>query len=109
MNVGELKDKLDLKIFTGSDGLEREIKGCYIGDLLSFVMGRAKKDDVWITVMNNTNVAAVAVLCDAACVLLAEDTEPDAAFKSRAENEGLAILGSSLSAFELAVKISKLI
>ena len=41
---------------------EREIGGVYIGDLLSWVMGRAKADDAWITIMTNINVVAVAAL-----------------------------------------------
>ena len=43
MTVKELIEKLDLKILV-EDDLEREVTGCYIGDLLSWVMGRAPAD-----------------------------------------------------------------
>ena len=46
---------------TMPDG-EREIDGVYIGDLLSWVMGRASQDNAWITIMSNINVIAVATL-----------------------------------------------
>ena len=46
---------------------EREVSGCYIGDLLSWVMGRAQEDNAWITIMSNINVIAVASLADTAC------------------------------------------
>ena len=52
---------------------DREVKGAYIGDLLSWVMGRAQENNAWITIMSNINVAAVASLADVACVILTED------------------------------------
>ena len=39
MKVQELVDKLGLKVLAGKNGLDREIDGCYISDLLSDVMG----------------------------------------------------------------------
>ena len=39
MKVKELVEKLNLKVLSGSDGLDREIEGCYVSDLLSDVMG----------------------------------------------------------------------
>ena len=53
----------------------REIDGVYIGDLLSWVMGRAQMDNAWITIMTNVNVIAVASLADTSCVILAEGVE----------------------------------
>ena len=47
---------------------DRDIDGVYIGDLLSWVMGRAQMDNAWITIMSNVNVIAVASLADGFCV-----------------------------------------
>ena len=63
MNVKEFAEKLDLKVLVEGD-TEREITGCYIGDLLSWVMGRAPEDSAWLTVMGNINSIAVATLAD---------------------------------------------
>ena len=41
MKVQELVDQLGLKVLSGANGLDREIDGCYISDLLSDVMGNA--------------------------------------------------------------------
>lgn len=109
MTIRELKEKLELTVFTCEAQLESEASGCYIGDLLSFVMSRASSGDIWITIMNNSNVAAVAVLCDISCVLLAEGVKPDEGLKMRAEKEDIVILGSELTAFELSVKIGRLL
>ena len=54
MDIKELKEKLDLTLVCGDD-LERKITGCYCGDLLSWVMSRAREGDVWLTVMGNVN------------------------------------------------------
>ena len=88
---------------------DKEIEGVYIGDLLSWVMGKAECGNVWITIMSNINVLAVASLADVACVLLAEDVKPDEEILSAAKDKGINILSSRLSAFEIAKKISSMI
>ncbi len=108
MTVSELKDKLSLDAAVLPDG-DRDITGCYIGDLLSWVMGAAKVGDAWITIMSNINIVAVAALCDTACIVLAEGVTVDEDVKSTAEARGVNILSSQMSAFSLAAKISELL
>ena len=81
---------------------EREIQGVYIGDLLSWVMGRATENDAWITIMSNTNIVAVATLADIACIILAEGVTLEDEVMSVAEAKGVNILTSPLSAYEVA-------
>jgi len=50
MKVKEFAEQLKMEILTGEKGLEKEIKGMYICDLLSWVMSHAAKGDAWITV-----------------------------------------------------------
>lgn len=88
---------------------EREINGAYVGDLLSWVMGRAHADNVWITIMSNINVIAVASLSDVSCVLLAEDVSLDDEVLSTAKEKGINILSTPLATYEAAVKISGMI
>ena len=108
MTVSELTQLEEFKALCLPEG-ERRIDGVYIGDLLSWVMGRAGEDNAWITIMTNINVVAVASLSDVACVILAEGTAPDNEVLSTAEEKGVNILSSSLSAYEIAVKLSSLI
>ena len=49
MKVSELVEKLDLKVYSGQKGLDREITGGYVSDLLSDVMGNAQEGQLWIT------------------------------------------------------------
>ena len=58
MTVQDLIEKLDLSVLVEGE-LDREITDCYIGDLLSWVMGRAPADSAWLTVMGNINSIAV--------------------------------------------------
>lgn len=108
MKVNELKDKLSLELLTEGD-LSAECTGCYSGDLLSWVMSKAKTGDIWLTVMGNINAVAVSVLCDCACIILTDKAALDDAAKMKAEGQGVTILRSDKSAYELSVEISKLI
>ena len=85
----------------------REISGVYIGDLLSWVMGKAQSGDAWITIMSNINTLAVAALTDVACVILAEGVtlEPDI-LKAAADKE-INIVSTELSAYDAALHLSK--
>ena len=85
---------------------EREIKNVYIGDLLSWVMGRAQADDAWITIMSNINVVAVASLADTACVILAEGVTLDEETLNTAKAKGINVLTTELSAYQAAKALS---
>lgn len=109
MKVSELIEKLNLDLLTDSGFDDRDVLGCYIGDLLSHVMGKATEGDCWITIMNNINIVAVASLTEAACIILAEGVSADQTIIKKADGEGIVILKSDLTAYELAVKISELL
>ena len=106
----KVKDLLDHGFESVSlpDG-DREIDGVYIGDLLSWVMGRAQMDNAWITIMTNVNVIAVASLADTSCVILAEDVEMPQDLVETAEQKEINILRSSQPIYETALKLAGLL
>ncbi len=106
MTVRELSENAKFKALT-LPCPEREIHGVYVGDLLSWVMGRAKADNAWITIMSNVNVLAVATLADIACVILAEDVVPDPEVLTAALEKGINVLSTPLTAYEAAVVLSR--
>ena len=108
MDVKELVEKLGLEVLCG-ENLEREIKGCYCGDLLSWVMSRAQEGDVWLTVMGNINSVGVAVLADVACIVLTENAALDNDALSRAKQNDVIILRTDKNSYQMAAAISKLI
>ena len=105
MKVKELSEKLDYEIVTAGD-MNEDITGCYIGDLLSWVMGHASPGNLWITIMSNVNVIAVAVLTEVSCIVLAENVRLDDLALKKAMDQGVCILRTKESAYEAAVKIS---
>ena len=108
MTVADLARTLNLTVFHSGE-LERDITGCYCGDLLSWVMGRAQAGEVWCTIMSNQNVAAVAVLSDVACVLLTEGVLPDEDLVKKAQVQGITLLGTSLSTYRAAAALGGLL
>lgn len=88
---------------------DREIDGVYIGDLLSWVMGRAQMDNAWITIMTNVNVIAVATLADTSCVILAEGVAMPDELVDTATAKDVNILGSDEPIYETAVKLAGLL
>ena len=88
---------------------DREILGGYVGDLLSWVMGRAKEGDAWITIMSNANTVAVCTLADPACIVLAEGVEPEPEMLRRAKEQGINVIATKLDSFSASVRIAALI
>ena len=84
---------------------DREVSGVYIGDLLSWVMGRAGADEAWITIMSNRNIVAVATLAVTACFILAEGVVPDEGVAELATEKGVNVLQSDLSAYRIALRL----
>ena len=104
MTVQQLVDRLGFTAHALPDG-GREITGVYIGDLLSWVMGRAGADEAWITIMSNRNIVAVATLADTACILLAEGVVPDEGVAQLAQDKGINLLTSPYSAYDTALRL----
>ena len=110
MTVKQLQEKLELKFLCGEEiAEERNVEGCYCGDLLSWVMSRAKENDIWLTVMGNINSIGVAVLADVACIVLTENASLDEDAKKRALENDVIILTTSKNSYHVAAEISKLI
>ena len=108
MTVNELANTLGCEIYCAPDK-DREVTGGYAGDLLSWVMGRARAGDAWVTIMSNVNIVAVATLADPACIILSEGVEPDSGVLEKARSVGVNILGSKLDTFALCARIAQLI
>ncbi len=110
MTVDVLKNELGLTYLCGEDiAPEKEISGCYCGDLLSWVMSRAQSGDIWLTVMGNVNSIGVAVLADIACIVLTENAPLDDDALKRAQQNEVIVLTTSKNAYEVAKEVSKLI
>lgn len=88
---------------------EREIDGVYIGDLLSWVMGRAQSGNAWITIISNINILAVASLSDTSCIILAEGVKVDDEVKKTAFEKEINILSTDMDIYSTAVYLNEII
>lgn len=101
MNAYELKEKLSLYAACLGGG-DKEISGCYIGDLMSLAMAKLQEGNVWVTIQTNVNVVAVSALTEAGCVIIADGFKPDEAALKKAEAENVIIFTTEKSAYETA-------
>lgn len=102
MTVKEMCEKLGFRSLTGECGMDREVSGAYIGDLLSWVMAHAQKGDVWITIQTHTNIIAVASLLELSSIIIAEDAEVEEETIKKAVDENIPVLVSTQSAFMIS-------
>jgi len=109
MTISSAAESLGLTLVTNPGYEDRDITGCYIGDLLSLVMGKATDGDVWITIQTNINIVAVAALTEAACVVIPEGISVEPTTVDKANEKGIIIFGSEKDSYNLAVALSKLI
>ena len=105
MKVIDLVEKLELTVFSGQKGLNNELTGGYVSDLLSDVMGFASEGQVWITLQTHQNVLAIASLKDLAAVILVKGLQPDEDTLKHSEEEGIPLLGTEMGTFEIAGKL----
>lgn len=108
MNVGEVFGKLDITIRAGGN-LNREVKGCYISDLLSDVMANAKDGDIWITLQTHPNIVAVATLKNIAAIIITNNRSPEEETIKKASKEGVTIAITPMSTFEIGGRIYQML
>ena len=109
MKVRELVDKLGLKVLSGENGLDREIDGCYVSDLLSDVMGNADSGNIWITLQTHKNVMAVASLKEMACIILVKNLTANEDTLNQSNEEEIPILQTSMSTYEVTGRVYELL
>ncbi|MFN3481375.1 MAG: DRTGG domain-containing protein [Thermodesulfovibrionales bacterium] len=104
MNVKEVFENLELSVKTEGD-LLREVKGCYISDLLSDVMANSKDGDIWITLQTHPNIVAVATLKNIAAIIITNNRSPEEETLKKASEEGVIIATTPLSTFEIGGRL----
>jgi predicted transcriptional regulator len=101
VRVHQIVEGLKLQVVAGASRLDQEVTGGYVGDLLSCVMAHASAGSVWVTVQAHQNVVAVASLTGVSAVIVSEGTAIDAATVMRANQEGIPLLSSQGTSFEV--------
>lgn len=108
MLIEEIIKKLNLSILTNNVKPEKEIVGGFVGDLLSVVMGKAKENNIWITIQGHLNIVAVASLVGIPCIIISEGFEADKDTIDKANEEDIVILSSNKSSYEIVSELVRL-
>lgn len=101
MKVRDLMELLNAESVVAEGDLDADVTCGYACDLLSWVLAHGKKGMAWATVQTHVNVIAVAVLMEMACVILAEGNQLEPASLQKASDEGLAVLATDKTAYEV--------
>jgi hypothetical protein len=109
VKLSEVIEKLSLDVKTVNVGLEKDVTGVYVSDLLSDVMANSKEGNIWVTLQTHLNIVAVAGLKALAGIIIVNNRQPDKEITEKAESEKIALMTTSLPAFEVAGKLYKML
>lgn len=105
MTIQELIDSGIFCLVNEGEERDRQITVPFCCDLLSVAMGKAPAGCAWVTVMGNMNTLAVASLAEAACVILAEDAQPDEMAVKKAREQEITVLRTEMPIFDAALAV----
>jgi hypothetical protein len=107
VKLNEVVKEFGLEVKTGAGKLDREVAGGYVSDLLSDVLAHAEDGVLWVTLHIHQNIVAVASHKDLAGIILVQGRQPEKDTIAKAEEEGIPILVTGLSAFEMVGRLYK--
>ena len=108
MRLSEAAQALGLEVRVAGPGLETEVSGGYVSDLMSDVIAHAEAGDLWLTVQIHANIVAVAAMKELAGIVLVGGREPEAETLQKAAAKKVTLLASRLPAFELTGRLYQL-
>lgn len=108
MTIEQLLSHLKYHPYTKGDS-EITITGGYTSDLLSDVMGNADEGSVLITIQAHKNSVAVASLIGMHAIILCNGRTPTEDMIVAANQEDIALIGTSDSQFTASYKVAKLL
>ena len=108
MTTQDAVSLLSARCLTPNAPMNREIQGVLACDLLSHAMAHACKGAAWVTVRSQMTVVAIAAMYGVACVILADGVEMDPQVSVKAEAEGIAVLQSPMTAYEICGRLYRL-
>jgi hypothetical protein len=109
MKLARIVRQLQLDVLTAEDKLDVAVESGYTSDLLSDVMANSKENDVWVTLQTHHNIIAVAKLKELAGIILVNNRQPQEETKKKAAEEGVPLLMTADSAFEISGKLYRIL
>ncbi len=108
MKLRGIAAALDLVVRAAPDKLDTEVTGGYASDLLSCVLTKAQKGNLWITLQAHPNIVAVASLLELAGIVVTEGRELDPGTVEKATEKGVPIFTTPHATFTIVSELAKL-
>jgi hypothetical protein len=106
MTLQDVIERLGLNLATQPRDFSRIVPAHgYASDLLSCVMAGARRQGLWVTLQAHANVVAVAALLELGAVIITENAQPEPDTIGKANEEGVTLLTTPLSTFEVAGRL----
>ncbi|RJQ22195.1 MAG: serine kinase [Nitrospiraceae bacterium] len=109
MKLLDVANALSLEVKSFKDGLQKDVTGAYVSDLLSDVMANSKQGNIWITLQTHLNIVAVASMKGLAGIVIVNGRQVQEEVLKRAEEEKMPIMVTQMPAFEIAGKLYRLL
>ncbi len=108
MVLRDVVNALKLTVRAGENFIDdKVIEGGYVGDLLSHVMAKAGKGQIWVTVQSHPNIIAVAVVTNLCAIIVSEDMPIDPMTIKRAEEEEIPLFSTKMNSFETVLALAE--
>ena len=108
MKILEIAKELNLNAVCSDSVDADDVTGGYSSDLMSDVLGKAKKGNVWVTNQKHLNVVAVASLLGLSGVIMAGGVQPDENAVEKAAEEKVPLFTTDMPAFEVIGRLYSL-
>jgi len=109
MKVTDIVSALNLTVVSGNGGLDNEIKGGYVSDLLSDVIGNAGEGEVWITLQSHKNIVAVASLKEISAIIIVRGSMPEEETIIKSNEENIPVLSTDADTFYITGRLFELL
>lgn len=106
MTAKELAEKMSLNV-VALPNPNAEVQNGYVGDMPSWVMGYATEGSAWVTILNNRNIVAVAVLLEMACVIVTEGAEVSEEVAAVAMDQNVNLFSTTKSSFDTVARMAE--
>jgi hypothetical protein len=105
MKLKEIVEKMNLEVRVTINNLDTEVNNGYVSDLLSDVLANSEENDLWITLQIHPNIVAIASMKGLSGIVIINGREPEEETVKKAEEKGVSIMVSRMTAFELSGRL----
>ncbi len=109
MKISDIVSALNLKVLSGAEGLDNNITGGYVSDLLSDVIGSASEGNVWITIQTHNNIIAVASLKEISAIIVTKGLKPAIETINKSNSERIPLLSTEENSFTITGRLFELL